>query len=395
MLLLRFLLRRTAAPVPVPPPASASPVTTSPAIVRTERGEPALNVVPEKSQWWKLLALVAFALVAALALMQFVWLIARPLALLFGAIVIAQAMAPAVDRLERFMPRVLATLLCYAVLILVLVGLGWLVFPPLVSQAQDVVDRAPELVDDGRQLLNRWDPSEDGQLEEMITTSVQGFAGYISDLPMAIVSSVVEVFLVFVMSIYWVIAAPNMRRFTLSLFPPHRREGAADVLGQMGTAIGGYVRGTAIDAVIVAGLVYGGLTIIGVEYALVLAILAGLGEFVPIIGPFVAGAPAVLIALLDSPVQALIVLVFYVVLQQVEANFLLPIIMNNQAHVPPLLVLFAIFVGGTLAGILGALIAIPFAGAARVFVIRVLAPAIRQWTGAPDPGDDPGTKDTG
>jgi predicted PurR-regulated permease PerM len=395
MLLVRFLLQRRDPSPPSSPSPRSAPVVEQSAVVRTEAGGPALQVVPEKTQWWKLLALVSFAFIAALALMQFVWLIARPLALLFGAIVIAEAMAPGVDKLERVMPRVLATLLLYAALVLGLVGLGWLVFPPLVSQAQDVVERAPELVDDARQLINRWDPSEDGQVEEMITNNLEGGAGFLAGLPMAIVSSIVEVFLVFVMSIYWVIAAPSLHRFVISLFPEHRRPGAEDVLDSMGTAVGGYVRGTAIDAVIVAALVFAGLSIIGVEYALVLAILAGLGEFVPIVGPFVAGAPAVLIALLDSPVQALIVLAFYVVLQQIEANFLLPIIMNSQAHVPPLLVLFSIFVGGSLAGILGALIAIPFAGAARVFVLRVIAPAIRSWSGAPDPDTETATEQSG
>lgn len=341
------------------------------------------RVVPDKEHWWKLLALVSLALVLTFGLLQFIWMIARPLAILFGAVVIAEAMMPAVNRLERIMPRVVATLLSYAVLVGVFVGIGWIIFPPLVTQAQDVVDRLPELIEDGRDIVNRWDPVGGGQLEQFITGQAQGGAGALANIPLTIVSSVVEVFLVFVMSIYWVVAAPNMRRFFLSLFPEHKRPGAEDVLGEMSAAVGGYVRGTALDAVIVGSIVYVGLLIIGVPYPLVLALLAALGEFVPIIGPFLAGAPAVLIALLESPVQALIVFIFYIVLQQFESNVLLPLIMNSQAHVPPLLVLFAIFVGGSIASILGALIAIPLSGALRVFVLRVVAPAIRSWSGAP------------
>lgn len=343
---------------------------------------PPIRVVPDKQQWWKLLALVSLAFILTLGLLQFVWIIARPLAILFGAVVVAEAMMPAVNRLEQKMPRVVATLLAYAALISVFVGIGWIVFPPLVTQAQDVVDRLPELIEDARDFVNRWDVVDDGQVEDFITGQAQGGAGALAGIPLAVVSSVVEIFLVFVMSIYWVIAAPNMRRFLLSLFPEHRRSETSDVLDEMSAAVGGYVRGTALDALIVGTIVYVGLLIIGVPYPLVLALLAALGEFVPIVGPFIAGAPAVLIALVESPLMALIVLIFYLVIQQIESNLLLPIIMNSQAHVPPLLVLFAIFVGGSVAGILGALIAIPLSGALRVFVLRVVAPAIRLWTGA-------------
>ncbi|HUG15087.1 MAG TPA: AI-2E family transporter [Thermomicrobiales bacterium] len=361
-------------------------------IAAPDRGvpAPAVRVVPDKNEWWKLLALASLALVLALTLMQFVWMIARPLAILFGAIVIAEAMMPAVDRLAKFMPRVLATLAMYAALIAVFVGIGLLVFPPLVTQAQEVVDRMPELIEDGRDVLNRWDPGGEGRVEEFITSQAQGGAGALASLPLTVVSSVVEVFLVFVMSIYWVIAAPNMRRFLLSLFPEHRRSHAEDVLGEMGSAIGRYVRGTAFNALVVGSIVYVGLLIIGVPYPLVLALLAALGEFVPIAGPIIAGAPAVLLALLESPAHALIVLVFYVVLQQIESNILLPVVMSSQAHVPPLLVLFAIFVGGSIGGILGALIAIPLSGALRVLVIRVIAPAVRAWSGAsPETDQEP------
>jgi predicted PurR-regulated permease PerM len=115
-----------------------------------------------------------------------------------------------------------------------------------------------------------------------------------------------------------------------------------------------------------------------VDYALVLALVAAFGEFLPIL----AAVPAVLVALFDSPVQAVIVAVFYLVLQQIESNIIMPNVMSNQADVPPLLTIVAISAGGTIGGILGALIAIPLAGVLKVMVTQVAAPAIRRWTGA-------------
>jgi predicted PurR-regulated permease PerM len=116
----------------------------------------------------------------------------------------------------------------------------------------------------------------------------------------------------------------------------------------------------------------------------VLALLAGIGAIVPIVGPILATIPIVGIALLTSPTTALAALIFWVVLQQIETYAIMPNIMSKQADIPPLLVLLAVFAGGGIGGILGALIAIPLSGALRVFILRVIAPGIRRWTGAID-----------
>ncbi len=123
-----------------------------------------------------------------------------------------------------------------------------------------------------------------------------------------------------------------------------------------------------------------------------LALLAALGEFVPVVGPIAASVPAIVIALLDSPLKALLVLAFYAVVQLAESYLLLPNVMRTQSDIPPLLVLFALAAGGAIGGILGALVAIPLAGAIQVLVVRVLAPTVRRWTGAPNP-DEEGTEE--
>jgi predicted PurR-regulated permease PerM len=129
-------------------------------------------------------------------------------------------------------------------------------------------------------------------------------------------------------------------------------------------------------------MTYVGLVIIGVPFPLVLGVLAGLGELVPIAGPIFASIPAIGLALLDSPLKAGIVMVFYIAIQQLEGHILVPSIVGRQANIPPILAIFAILAGAALGGILGALIAIPIAGALRVLILRVVAPEIRRWTGA-------------
>lgn len=120
------------------------------------------------------------------------------------------------------------------------------------------------------------------------------------------------------------------------------------------------------------------MRVIGVQYPLVLALISASSEPIPVIGPIIGAVPALAVALLDSPTQALIVLAFKVGLQQFEGQLLAPNIMRRQTDVPQLLVLFALLAGTAVGGLLGALVAIPLAGALKVVVMRIIAPALRR-----------------
>ncbi len=329
--------------------------------------------------------MVAVALALALFLVQAFWLLARPLALLIAAIVLAQALAPIVDWLARWLPRTPAVILVYVVLLLGLGLLGWLVVPPLVEQAQRMTVEGPGLVQQVQRWVERWTPVSSDRIADELQARLGQGGNFLVSLPVILFSTFTEILLVVVISVYWLIGAPALLRFVLSLIPGQRREHVADILGDIGSAMGGFIRAVAIDAVIVAALTYVGLLLIGLDYAVVLALLAGLAEFIPVVGPFLAAIPALALALLVSPTKALLVLAFYIALQQFEGNVLMPKIMAAQTDVPPVLGLFALLVGGTLGGILGALIALPVAAALKVIVVRVIAPVVRRWSGAEEP----------
>jgi predicted PurR-regulated permease PerM len=154
--------------------------------------------------------------------------------------------------------------------------------------------------------------------------------------------------------------------------------------------MGGYVRGAAISVVIMAILTYVGLLVVDVDYPLVLGLIAGLMEVIPIVGGVVTAILMVLVALTESFTKALITLVLAVALQQFEANVVVPNIMQVEAKTSPLLTLFAVIAGATVGGVVGALVAIPLAAALRILVIEALAPEIRRRLGAapPDPPSD-------
>ena len=341
--------------------------------------------LPPFGSWWRAAIVGAVALLLALGGLEVLQCLARPLALLLAALVIAAALAPIVGWLDRWLPRTLAIALIYLLLLLVLGGIGWLVVPVLLDQLVILAAQLPALIERARVLLDRYDRFNSYGLVSALQSRTGGLLGRVVALPLALASSVLEAVLVVTMSAYWLIALPAARRFALSLVPAARREGVGETVGAMGHALGGYLRAVVIHAAIVGTIVYGGLSLIGVEYPLVLAVIAGLGELVPILGPFLAAVPALGIALLDSPRQALIVLVFYLIMQQIESNLLTPYIMRRQVAIPPLLTLFALLAGGALGGILYALLAIPLTGALRVLLLRAIAPAVREWTGAGEP----------
>lgn len=333
-------------------------------------------------------ATLAIALAATAIALFLVWVLIRPIAILLFGIIIAQALVPFVDRLQRWMSRQIAIALVYITLLGVLGLLGWLVVPALVEQGQDLGERAPALFDTAQNWLIQNDLIDSrittDEIQESLTGQVGRFSSVLVALPTTIIGTFFEVLMVLIISIYWLVAGPAPRRFFLSLFPYERQGRANSVVTEMGNTMGGYARGVAMDASVLAILAFIGFSIIGVQYALVLALLAGILAVVPIVGPILATIPIVGIALLSSPTTALVALIFWVVLQQIESYVIMPNIMSKQADVPPLLVLLTIFGGGGVGGVLGTLIAIPLTGALRVFTLRVIAPAIRRWTGAVD-----------
>jgi predicted PurR-regulated permease PerM len=347
------------------------------------------NDIVEQRSWGRWVVVVAAALVLAVVLVAGFYLTARTLALLFAAIVIAEAIAPLIDRLESKMPRGVAVGGVYLLLVGAVSGLLWFIVPELAGQASALADRIPDVADEVTSTVEEVSDAADGagvpaiqNLRDTLGDVAAGLTTAIVTFSGTLVSSIAQILLIGFMSAYWLISRSALFGFIRSLAPSDGQDAIDGTLDALSATVGGYVRGVAISAVMIGLLSWTGLTIIGVEYALVLALVAGFGEFLPVIGPIIAAVPAVAVALFDSPVQALIVAGFYLMLQQVESNIITPNVMRNQADVPPLLTIVAISAGGTIGGILGALIAIPLAGVLKVLIVQVAAPGIRRWTGA-------------
>lgn len=361
----------------VDPNCAAAPAAESP-------GSP--PPAPHGSWLWTVTAGTG-ALILGLGLLALIWFLRRPLAVLFLGVTLASALAPVVSWLERWLPRNWATILVFLILALILVGLGALILPLLVNQAERLVDQAPGYVEEARAWMRDRLGLQNGLPYEQILSQVTGLASTLAALPVQISSSLFDAFLVIFISIYTLMLAPDAWKTLLSLFPAERRPRAEKILQRATYNMGGYFRGASITGVVMGGLAYVGLLIIGVDFALVLAIIAGLAEFIPFIGPFIAGAIIVLLAFLQAPGKALFALGFVIVLQQAEGNLIAPNVMHPQTCISPLATLVALFAGLSVGGVLGALVAIPLYAGIRVLVIEIIFPAIRRQSGA-EPADN-------
>ena len=193
----------------------------------------------------------------------------------------------------------------------------------------------------------------------------------------ALISAVVVV----TMSIFWLMSADKLRDFSLGLAPERARADGASLFTELGHTLGGWVRGTLVAMLLIGSLTALGLALLGVPYALLLGILAGLTEVIPYLGPWISGTVAVIVTLLAlDPLKALEVAVVFVIIQEVESNLVEPFVMSWAVHIDPLFVLIAITIGFEVLGVVGAIIAVPVAGMAQVLMQRVVAPAIRRAT---------------
>lgn len=333
--------------------------------------------------WWFVVTALATGLVLGVGMLAALRYLARPLAMLVLAIAIALALDPLVDRLSRGrLSRGFASVLVFLAVLLIFIGLGWLIVPSLVTQAEALIERIPRFFE----LVQGWIAGITFVDQEQITgnlfTELGSLTGTLVSLPLQIFSSFLDVLLMMFIALYWLILIPKMKGFVLSLWPKSERPHTNTLLKRMGSSMGGYVRGSVINGFIVGLLTYLGLVIIGVDYAVALGLLAGILEVVPILGPLIAGAVIVASALLQSPGIALIALIYILIMQQLESNILVPNIMRSQANISPLLVLLAVYAGSAVGGLIGALAAIPLAGALQVIVVDVIAPAVRRNSGS-------------
>lgn len=299
-----------------------------------------------------------------------IWQTLDILALLFVVLIIVAALEPTAERMVRMgIPRGWSVLTIFVVLFLALGLLVSLLVPTLVEQLGAFADSFPSLVRSITPLYELLIESDAQQLLNTITNSLSGFTQSVFSATAQVFGGAISAITVLVLSFYMLVDAKKTRDTLVLLVPADRVNAVVRLLDRTGAKLGNWLRGQLALSVIIGVISYIGFSILGVPYALTLAVLAGLFEIIPVVGPIISGLVAVLVAYASGSWQLGVgVLIFSIVLQQVENSLLVPKVMESAVGLSPIIVIIALLIGAKLAGVTGAIIAVPLAAAIAVLV---------------------------
>lgn len=290
-------------------------------------------------------------------------------ALLF-AVVVASAIEPAVHWFRRYgVPRILSVLIIYVTAAAILAGAIYLVVPALAGEFSAFLDSFPRYQ---RILLQELRGFRELPFANLFSENAESFilnppfdlrtvGGNTLDFIVAVFGGIFSAIILVVVSFYLASQEEGIERFLRMVTPLSGEEYVIDLWARSQAKVGQWLRGQALLGLVIGVLVYLALTLLGIRYALSLAVLAAVFELIPIIGPILAAVPAVFLGFLSSPSLGLVVAVAYLVIQQTESHLLVPLVMQRTVGLNPLVVVVALLVGGKLGGILGVFLAVPIA----------------------------------
>ncbi len=293
---------------------------------------------------------------------------------------------PAVKALERArVPRLLGVFVAFLAFVAVILAGVALVLPTLRDQAVELVQQLPQIYvkaldwaqEVGTNLgvdvnalisqdaITAWlnDPAN----QETIQNLLVGFGAGAGQLIRTVTETVAIIVLAPVLALYILIDLDRFKRGSLNLTPPKHRDETSFVAGQVATAMGSFVRGQLLVALIVGVASSIGMWAIDLPFWLLIGILAGFLNMIPFLGPIVGGALAAFVALINGdPTQAIVAVVIFTGIQQVDNHVITPLVQRTRVNLSPLFIVLALIVGGSLAGLLGVLVAVPLTGAIRI-----------------------------
>ena len=325
------------------------------------------------------IVMVGVALLLAVALYQ----VRTVVMLVYVSSLLAIGLSPIVRAVERqkvlpvgtrTFPRWLAILTLYLTLLVSLVGLGFAVVPPIVKQGQALWTRLPDLFARGQQfLIQRGLLDHEFTMSEALQKAPTGMLGAGGDAVSTVVGAVFGlaggvfgVVTILILTFYMLVESETIFRRFVRLFRVEQRLRIATVSSDISVKVSAWLGGQLLLGAIIGTTATIGLWLLGVPYFFVLGLIAGIGELIPMVGPILSAIPALIVALTVSPGMALGVGVFFLAQQQFENHLLVPKLMERQVGVSAVTVIIALLTGGSLLGIVGALLAVPTAAVLQV-----------------------------
>lgn len=333
----------------------------------------------------------ALVVLTALLVIGLARLLIQVIDILIGlliAAILATGVAPLANNLEhirwgrrgRHLSRTWAIFIIFLLVFAFISIMTALVITPVVIEAQGFLGNLPANLQRLESLALEWkvrypwlpDFSElvrrlPGELNRL-----SRYFGPAAGVAVRVFGGLATVITVIVLAFYMLVEGPKVKEGFLALFPRARRNRIADVLERIGAKFGGWVRGQLLLGLIIGVAAGIGVTAIGLPFALLLAIFAGITELIPMVGPILGAIPAVFLALFQPTWKLLFVIGWYAFIQQAESNFVVPRVMRASVGLSPLLTIIALIVGAKLLGAIGALLAVPVAAALQVVVSELV-----------------------
>lgn len=296
---------------------------------------------------------------------------------ILAAVVIASAFEPIVRRLERRgIDHTLSVFLIYLLLSVVVIGVVVFMIPPVLREVAEFLGNLPRTIS----IKELWSPIDAVHVSssEALGSQTIAIADFINGLQTIVVGAgsdafqtistifggIVSFVLIFVMSFYLLVKKDGIDEFLRIVTPIRHHEYIIHLWKRSQRKMALWLQGQVILGLIVGVLVYVALTIVGIPHALLLALLAATFEIIPVFGPILASIPAALVAFSSFGIgTAVLILGLYIVIQQVENHLLYPLVVRKIVGVSPIVVIIAVLIGAKLAGILGALVAVPISAA--------------------------------
>lgn len=314
-------------------------------------------------------------IIVVLFCLYFAYLIQDILAILFVSVVLSSSMDPWVDWMQKKgIPRSIGISFIYVILLFILGLTIYLIIPPMVNQFNQLLADFPSYVDHFNNAISglRSYTAAHGWLDQIknsvgsVATNLQGAAGGVFSTLYNIVGGFFSLIIILVITFYMVVEENAIRKLVWSLTSEDKQDHVMELFKRIELKMGLWFRGQLILCFIIFAMSYAGLSILGVKYALILALIAGFTEFIPYLGPLLGAVPAIFLAFSQSPTLAIFVAILYIIIQQVENTFLVPKIMEKAIGMNPIISIVVLMVGFSVGGVMGALLSIPVATAALV-----------------------------
>lgn len=324
---------------------------------------------------WSLIGTLLLLGIIGWILLKF-WIIVPPVVIAF---VMIYVLNPIVTRLEgRGVARWLGSCLSYAVLLGVLTLLGYLIIPSIAEQAGDLADNFPTIYDDlavdlegfaDRVGLSDVDLPDYEELTERISGSdfFSDQLGEITDITLSVLETIFLVVLAPVIAFYVLLDLPTLRRKLMELIPGQHRAETAYVARQLGSAVGGFLRGQVVVALIVGVMTAGGFWLIDLPFWLLIGMIAGLLNIIPFVGPWVGGTLGVMVALATRDLQTAVWAgLVAVIVQQIDNHFVSPSVLRVTVRLHPALIILGLIVGAALGGFWGLVLTVPVMASVKI-----------------------------